>query len=202
MKSISPGAYFPNFTVFYDFTDASNYKLTLGASGITFTGINPNLTFPQRTISNVEANGLRFQRQALALTLSRSPNFTLCVVMQLWLNRRFMIEFQVKNYIDGPRLRYDTTSKRLFLIINSGETPITLLKSFNNKKVVIWMTENSNAGITKVAISNYASTLIQQSNAMSSGRKNLKNIIRRYSDPYNNIFSKLLRPRSHCSIIK
>ena len=26
------------FEEFYDFSDASNYKLTLGASGITFTG--------------------------------------------------------------------------------------------------------------------------------------------------------------------
>ena len=117
MKSIRPGAYFRNFTVLYYFTDASNYKLTLGASGITFTGINPNLTFPQTTISNVEANGLRFQRQALTLTLSHSPNFTLCVVMQLWLNRRFMIEFQVKNYIDRPRLRYDTTYEFWILIL-------------------------------------------------------------------------------------
>ena len=33
------------FEEFYDFSDASNYKLTLGASGITFTGINPNITF-------------------------------------------------------------------------------------------------------------------------------------------------------------
>ena len=31
---------------FYDFSDASNYKLTMGSSGITFTGINPNITFP------------------------------------------------------------------------------------------------------------------------------------------------------------
>ena len=84
-----------------------------------------------------------------------------------------MIESQVKNYIDRPRLRYDTTSKRLFLDNNSVETPITLLKSFNNEKGVIWMTENSNAGITKVAISNYASTLIQQSNPISSERKKI-----------------------------
>ena len=33
------------FEEFYDFSDASNYKLTIGASGVTFTGVNPNLTF-------------------------------------------------------------------------------------------------------------------------------------------------------------
>ena len=76
---------------------------------ITFTGINPNLTFPQRTISNVEDNGLRFQRQALNLTLSHSPNFTLCVVMQLWMNRRSLIEFKVQNDLDRPSVSFDSS---------------------------------------------------------------------------------------------
>ena len=53
------------FEHIYDFSDVSNCKLTIGVSGITFTGINPNLTFPQRTISNVEGNGIRFRGQAL-----------------------------------------------------------------------------------------------------------------------------------------
>ena len=30
------------FEEFYDFTDATNYKLTIGASAVTFTGVNPN----------------------------------------------------------------------------------------------------------------------------------------------------------------
>ena len=161
------------FKEFYDFSDASDYKVTLRASGITFTGINTNLTFPQRTISSVEDNGLRFQRQALNLTLSHSPNFTFCFFMQWWLNRRFMIKFQVKNFIDMPRLRFDSTSKRLFLDTNHGATHITLLNSFNGKKIVIWMAENSNANI-KVAVSNYASTLTQQSNRVLSGKETFK----------------------------
>ena len=53
------------FEQFYDFNDASNCKLTLGSSGITFTGINPNITFPQRTITHVKVDGLRFQRHTL-----------------------------------------------------------------------------------------------------------------------------------------
>ena len=47
------------FEEFYDFSDASNYKLTTGVAGITFTGINPNKTFPQRTIAHVQEDGLR-----------------------------------------------------------------------------------------------------------------------------------------------
>ena len=30
--------------------DASNFKLILGVSGITFTGINPYITFPKRIL--------------------------------------------------------------------------------------------------------------------------------------------------------
>ena len=75
------------FEEFYDCSDASNYKLTLGASGITFIGINPNITFPQKTITNVQEGGLRLQNQTLDLTLFSKKSFTICVVMQLWLNR-------------------------------------------------------------------------------------------------------------------
>ena len=33
------------FEEYYDFSDATNYNLKMGASGVVFTGINPNLTF-------------------------------------------------------------------------------------------------------------------------------------------------------------
>ena len=60
--------YRETFEECYYFSDASNYKLTLGASGITFTGINPNITFPQMNIANVWEGGLRLQNQILNLT--------------------------------------------------------------------------------------------------------------------------------------
>ena len=56
------------FVEFYDFSDANNYKLTTGMSGITFTGINPNISFPQRTITHVQESGLRLQSQTVDLT--------------------------------------------------------------------------------------------------------------------------------------
>ena len=67
-----------------------------------------------------------------------------------------MIEFQVKNSVNRPRLIYGTTTKKLFLETNSGRTHIPLTNDFNGKKVVFWMAENSNASITKAAISNYS----------------------------------------------
>ena len=71
------------FEEFCDFSDSSDYKLTLGVSGITFTGISPNIRFPQINIAKVQEGGLRLQNQTLVLSLFSQRNFTTCVVMQL-----------------------------------------------------------------------------------------------------------------------
>ena len=57
------------FEKFYDFSDSSNSKLTMEASGITFTGSNPNITFPRVNITNVQEGGLRLRNQTLNLSL-------------------------------------------------------------------------------------------------------------------------------------
>ena len=115
----------------YDFSDASNYKLALGASGITFTGINPNITFPLKNIANIQEGGLRLQNQTLDLSLFFKMNFTLCVVMKLWLNR----SMSIRTYIDDgsyekPHLIYEHTTKKLKLQTTGyDESSITLLNS-------------------------------------------------------------------------
>ena len=85
------------FEEFYDFSDANNYKLTTGLSGITFTGLNPNITFPQSTITHVQEGGLRLLNQTLDLSLFTKMNFTICVVMVLWLNRSMNIKTHIKD---------------------------------------------------------------------------------------------------------
>ena len=64
----------------------------MGASGITFIGINPNIIFPEKTISDVREGGLRLVNQTLKLILCSGMDFTICVVMQLWLNRSVSIK--------------------------------------------------------------------------------------------------------------
>ena len=157
------------FEEFYDFSDASNYKLTLGTSGITFTGINPNIPFPQMNIANVQEGGLRLRNQTLDLTLFSKKSFTICVVMQLWLNRSMSIKTIMNNgAYEKPHLIYDRTTKKLRLQTNSlksgqsSETSISLLSSFNGKRVVFWLTKNGTGGISpvvKASISNYSSTV-------------------------------------------
>ena len=58
------------------------------------------------------------------------------------------------------------------LITNRGTQNITIPSSFYGKKIVIWLTENSNAHITKLAISNYSSTLAQASSPVGDQRLN------------------------------
>ena len=155
----------------YDFSDASNYKLTMGASGITFTGIKPNITFPQMNIANVQGGGLRLRNQTLKLILSSGMDFTICVVMQLWLNR----SMSVKMFIDGsnnerPHLIYNSTTKKLELdtVGYNDRLSITAPSSFNGKRVVFWLSKKGiGRFIFKASISTYASTLTRFSSYAS-----------------------------------
>ena len=76
-------AYREIFEEFYDLSDASNYKIVQGISGIMVSGILPNIYFPRMDIANIWEGGLRIQNTTLSLELFSERSFTLCVVMQL-----------------------------------------------------------------------------------------------------------------------
>ena len=73
------------FEEFYDFSDATNYNLNIGASGVTFN------TSKDLIITNT--NGLRLQNNYFNAAIPNNPNFTTCVIMQLWINRNFNLYF-------------------------------------------------------------------------------------------------------------
>ena len=173
------------FEEFYDFSDASNYKLTLGAVGMTVTGINRT----QMNIANVQEGGLRLRNQTLDLTLFSKKSFTICVVMQLWLNRSMSIKTIMGNgAYDKPHLIYDRTTKKFKLQTNGddGEDFITVLNSFNGKRVVFWLTKKG-AGfrlVVKASISNHSATFMRLSSlAPQSNYIYIQNILRRRCDP-------------------
>ena len=84
------------FEEFYDFSDTKNYNMTIGASGVTFTGIKPNLTFQtSKDLSIINTDGLRLQYNYFNVVIPNSPNFTICVVMSPWLNKNFNIHFKI-----------------------------------------------------------------------------------------------------------
>ena len=85
------------FEELYDFRDVANYKMATGSSGIIFTGVNPNITFHNMNIANIWEGVLRLQNMVLALELFRNRSFTICVVMQLWLNRSMSLKTIMSN---------------------------------------------------------------------------------------------------------
>ena len=157
-----------NFSEFYDFSDANLYKITRGLSGVAYTGLKPNLHFTTKNIAEIKADGLRVNGYGLTVTVPHSPNFTLCVVMKFLYNRGFTLFSNVANTNLKTELKFNILRRKLTLTTNQGSQTITLPSSMYGKRIVIWLTENSNAGITKAAISNYASTLTQTSSPLTS----------------------------------
>ena len=161
-------AYREIFEEFYDLSDASNYKIILGISGIMISGILPHIYFPRMDTTNVLKGGLRLQNTTLSLELFSKRSFTLCVVMQLWLNKSRSIKPMMSNgTYEKPHLIYDKTTKKLKLQTNglrsgsTNKTSITLLDSFNGKRVVFWLTKKGRGGdlTVKASVSNYSGTL-------------------------------------------
>ena len=77
---------------FYDLSDVTDYKILQGMSGIMISGILPTIYFPAMDTTNVLEGGLRLHDTKFSLELFSKRSFTLCVVMQLWLNRSLSIK--------------------------------------------------------------------------------------------------------------
>ena len=101
------------------------------------------------------------------------PDFTICIVMLLWLNRNFNI-FSTINSVSTKVLSFNKTTKELSLITNAGTTKFTIPNLFNGKKIVLWMAENSSANVIKASISSYSSTLTQNSHTFRGVRNKFK----------------------------
>ena len=160
--------YRENFSEFYDFSDANSYRLSTSSSGVAYTGLNPDLHFTTKNIGNVQADRLRVNGYGITITVPHSSNFTMCVVMQFWRNRDFTLFSNVTGTSLKTDLKYDSKTTKLTLETNQGSQVITMPSSMNGKQIDIWLTENSNARITKAKVSNFSSSLTQASNPLSS----------------------------------
>ena len=74
--------YFENF---YDFTDASNYKVNLSSSGMSFNGMNPGFAFSTKNIQDLDysTNGLKLSNYNCTIDTAHTRNFTTCFVINL-----------------------------------------------------------------------------------------------------------------------
>ena len=148
------------FEEFYDFTDATKYKLVTGSSGTVFTGVNTNLGFQStKDLSVISPEGLRNLNYVISLTKTQSSNFTICIVYQLWFNRNFDLQTQL--VLGGGRLylKFIKNLKKILLERGVKSSEITLPNSFNGKYVVLWLTGSGNSNIIKAAISNNSAKL-------------------------------------------
>ena len=125
-------------------------------------------------IANVQEGGLRLQNQTLDLTLFSKKSFTISVVTQLRLNRSMSMKTIMSNgSYEKPHLIYDHTTKQLKLQTNGDdEDSITVLRSFNGKRVVFWLTEKGTGFrlVVKASISNNSATLMRLSNLASQNK--------------------------------
>ena len=96
----------------------------------------------------------------------------MCVVMHFWNIRNFNPLSSVTNTNLKTELKYDKSTNKISLTTNRGSTNIDIPSSFNNKKIVIRLTENSNVNIRKAVISNHATTLTQASAPTGNQRQN------------------------------
>ena len=139
------------FEEFYDFSDATNYNPNIGASGVTFTGIKPNLTFnTSKDLIITNTNGLRLQNNYFNVAIPNNPNFTICVIMQLWINRNFNLYF-VTASVPLNLISFNKVTKELSLITSSKITKFTIPSLFNGRKIVLWAAENSGANVIRAS---------------------------------------------------
>ena len=158
------------FEEVFDFTDATNYKLNRSSSVVfnylgSITG-NPtrDMGIPDRTIDDIKKEGL----DITGYNISFDPpigitKYTLCIVFYHWRNRNFSIKKKDSNSrATLLNLAYSSSDNEVSLNVNKLKSSFTIPNDFNGKKIVLWLTENFNANITKVKISNYSAILSLQ----------------------------------------
>ena len=154
------------FEQIYDFTDANNYELKRGASGIVISGLNHfhslnGITIPDKDISNIKREGLNINNYTISLNPSANfRNYTLCLVFYHWDNRDFaLVKKNKQNNQHLMSLTYSKAAGYLTLLTASKRQFFNLGNSFNGKKIVLWLAHSVDTIVTKVNLSNYSSTL-------------------------------------------
>ena len=159
------------FKEVYDFTNATNYKLSRTSSGIVFNNLAStsgntlsDMGIPNRTIDDIKKEGLDVTNYTTNFSSDPGTSkYTLCIVFYFWNNRDFSIRKKDRN--SRSILLYLIYHSRINMVelrVNNQVKRLTFPSDFNGKKIVIWLTENFNANITKVKISNYSAILSLQ----------------------------------------
>ena len=68
------------FEEYYDFSDANIYGINLGSSGVIINSLKPNITLPNKDLSNIREDGLNVNGYDITFSPSHSSKSTLCIV--------------------------------------------------------------------------------------------------------------------------
>ena len=149
------------FEEFYDFSDANIYGLNKISSGVDINSLHPNITFPNKNLSDIIKEGLNISNYTINFNPSGNfTNFTLCIIFYHWSNRDFALSKKNKqNNHDLLSLTFTKAAGYLTLLSNHKRQFINLPNSFDGKKIVIWLSQSADSIVTKVKISNFSSTL-------------------------------------------
>ena len=171
------------FEEFFDFSDSKCYVLNRSTSGVVFNAISSisgnvarNITFPDKTIDNINYGSLTVYGYTLSFTPEiKQTSYTLCIIFTLWKNRNWSIsKYDVSNVNRKTlllNLYYLNSNGNLYLNIGNKTESLNIPNHFNGKKVVLWLTESINNTVTKVNLSNYSAELIVNKVSYSSNQK-------------------------------
>ena len=165
------------FEEFYDFTDANIYRLNNISSGIVINSLIPNITIPNKHISDVKKDGLNMKKYSISFNPSANfTNYTLCLVLSNWREKKFTLVKKDGNNQDLASLNcnFDLSNGTRYLTLLSNNkrdffnfpritpkpprVPSYSIPKYNNK-TVLWLTENANTIVTKAKISEFITTL-------------------------------------------
>ena len=149
------------FSEVYDFANADSYGINIGSSGVIINSVKPNITLPpNKDLDEIKKDGLNVNGYDVTFSPSHSSKSTLCIVFTHWRNRSFTLtKYLSTNNNILVKLNYDKTNNKVTLTVNRATQNFTMLSEFNGKIIVLWLTENFDANVTKVKISNYSATL-------------------------------------------
>ena len=89
--------YRQHFDEFYDFLI---HHLELG-----FTGLNPDIQFIPKNIDKIKVDGLHVDSYGLTMTVPHSQEFTICLVISFWRNKKMNLFSHVIGTNLGTKLK-------------------------------------------------------------------------------------------------
>ena len=125
------------FEEFYDFTVANVYGISSTSSGVVFNSLHPNITFPNKHLSDIRKEGLNITNYTINFTPSGNfTNYTLCIILYHWSNRDFaLVKKNTQNNQGLLSLTFAKAASYLTLLTNNKISHFQLPSSFDGKKL-------------------------------------------------------------------